>query len=127
MRKIKVIIKRPDEPVGHMSWISDTLKNLQGIVGGLIEPVPVDPSTFESGIDGVLVICNEEGKYQDLPRNFGIRKYYGHGMGWLEADYIAGTAIVCGTKGTEFSNIPITIEEWKRVMATGHIRMKWHF
>lgn len=28
----KVLIKRPDEPIGHMTWISGTLKNLQSHV-----------------------------------------------------------------------------------------------
>ena len=124
MRKIKVIVKRPDEKVGHAAWISDTLRNLQGIVGGPIEVIPVDPSTFESRCDSVLVICNEEGKYQDLPYNFGIRKYYGPGIGWLESDYVVGTIIVCRSCGEEFGNIPITLEEWKKVMETGHIKRK---
>lgn len=34
--KIKVIIKRPDEKVGHMTNISASLKNLQRTVDGPI-------------------------------------------------------------------------------------------
>lgn len=37
MKKIKVIVKRPDEQYGHVCHISDRLENLQKTVEGYIE------------------------------------------------------------------------------------------
>ena len=42
--KIKVIIKRPDEETGHVTWISNNLKVLQKHVEGYIETVTVAPN-----------------------------------------------------------------------------------
>ena len=41
MKRIKVIIKRPDEKYGHVTYISDSLENLQKTVGGPIEIVSI--------------------------------------------------------------------------------------
>ena len=38
-KKIKCIVKRPDEQFGHERLIDDTLKNLQATVGGYIETI----------------------------------------------------------------------------------------
>lgn len=56
MEKIKVIVKRPDEGIGHVTYISNNLKNLQNTVGGYIQVVPL--------AEDVLMICNEEGTNQ---------------------------------------------------------------
>ena len=37
MRKIKCYCLRPDRETGYISYISDSLKNLQTFVGGYIE------------------------------------------------------------------------------------------
>jgi hypothetical protein len=95
--KIKVLIKRPDEEYGHMTWISNTLKNLQSIVGGYIE-VTAPKRDF-------VIICNEDGKNLGLEPNI-----------FLGGDMIVGTIIVCGTKDDEFCNIPITFDRWKRIV-----------
>ena len=41
MKKIKCIIKRPDEEYGHVTNISPRLENLQKTVEGYIETVPL--------------------------------------------------------------------------------------
>lgn len=99
MSKIKVIIKRPDERIGHMTYISNTLKNLQKTVEGNIEVVHI-------GDLGLLMICNEEGKLRGLERNFilGVVPFH---------DVIAGTVILCGQDGEEFGDIPIDMGAWK--------------
>jgi hypothetical protein len=74
MAKIKVIIKRPDEEYGHVTHISAKLENLQNTVGGYIETVPV--------IKGVILICKEDDKLNDLEPNI-----------WLHGDLIMGTVI----------------------------------
>ena len=102
MRKIKVIIKRPDEKVGHMTWISDTLANLQKTVDGYIEAVTLG--------DGLVMICNEDGKNLGLERNFikGFIPFH---------DVIVGTVIICGTDGEEFTDIPIDMGMWKHMLS----------
>ena len=53
-KKIKAIVKRPDEQYGHMTWISNTLENLQRTVGGHIETISLP--------GGAVIICDEEGR-----------------------------------------------------------------
>lgn len=94
MAKIKVIIKRPDEKYGHVTNISPRLENLQKTVGGYIETVPA--------VLGAIIICNEEGKIKGLEPNM-----------WYYHDRLCGTIIVCGTKGDELADIPISLSQWK--------------
>ena len=97
MRKIKAIIKRPDEAYGHMTNISNTLENLQRTVGGYIEAV-----TF----DNFVIICNENGKLEGLPFNMRIGA----------VDCFVGTIIVLGIDGENFSDCPLDFKVWKRLV-----------
>lgn len=99
--KIKVIVKRPDEEYGHMTWISDTLESLQRTVDGYIETGAV----CEIAGKEVLIVCNEEGKLMGLEPNI-----------MLNGDIICGTIFVCGTDGEDFADIPITFKEWKEAL-----------
>lgn len=101
-KKIKVIIKRPDEVVGHMTHINNTLKNLQRIVGGYIQTVTIGDA------QKIVMICNEEGKLQELDPNF----IYGITV----PDMIVGTVIICGTDGEEFADTELSMEQWKRLL-----------
>ena len=93
--KISVIIKEPGRRPRHV-WIENSLKNLQKTVGGYIEAVTL-------GKD-LVVICNEEGRLRMMPYNCHIC-----GVGFV------GPIILCGVKGEEFYDIPITFEEAKRM------------
>lgn len=100
MDEIREIIKRTGEPVGHMTNISNTLENLQSIVGGYIETVTCP--------NGVVIICNEEGLMNMLPINCTIFP------GKLSAAMtLVGDIIVVGSKGDEFADVPIDLETWK--------------
>ena len=100
MQKIKAIIKRPDEAYGHVTWISNTLENFQRNVGGYIEPIALTKN--------LVIICNEEGKIKNLDDNFYI--------GSRIKDMIKGDVIVCGVNGEEFSDVPIDLTSWKRML-----------
>ena len=100
--KIKAIVKRTDEPAGHMTHIENTLKNLQTIVGGFIEIVPVGSNA--------VIICNEEGKIRQLPTNIVI------GDGSAIWDAICGDLVVVGTDGDEFTDVPIDFATWKTLL-----------
>lgn len=104
MAKVRAIVKRPDEPYGHMCNISTTLENLQKIVDGYIESVTIRP--------GLLIICNEEGKIKGLEPNIRI-----------PGDVICGTIIVIGATGEELSDIPIEFAEWKQMLMSGKYLM----
>lgn len=91
MEKIRVFVKRPDRPTGYMTWMSNSLENLQRFVGGYIETVTV--------FSDLVIICNEEGRLKDLPYCCTI----------LGMDFV-GPIIVCGRDGDEFADVPLDIE-----------------
>ena len=98
MRRIKAIVKRPDELYGHVCNISDSLQNLQKIVEGYIETLYLT--------DDVVVICNEEGLLKNLPNNMRIHD-----------QELVGTIIVCGFGADgELTDLGITFDEWKYVV-----------
>lgn len=84
MKKIKVIVKRPDSKP-YTTWISNSLENLQRTVDGYIETVTL-------ATDCVLIV-NEEGRLLGLPYNCNI----------CGLD-IFGTVIVAGVDGDEFAD-----------------------
>ena len=96
MEKIKVIIKRPDEPVGRMTWISNSLKALQTHVEGYIETVTVSPN--------MTIICNEEGGILRLPYNCRL----------CGIDFV-GTIIIAGVDGENLTDVPISFETYKKL------------
>lgn len=99
MGKIKAIIKRTDEEIGHMCYVSNRLENLQKIVGGYIEVVPIDDKCN-------VLICNEEGKLQNQHLvNFK-----------MPYDTIVGDVIICGVNGAEFGDIQMTRKEWAKLL-----------
>ena len=87
MNKIKVIIKRADEPKGHYTAVSNTLENLQRHVDGNIE-------VFRPARD-YAIICNEEGKIRGLPVNCSC---FG--------ETFVGDILVVGVDGSEFCDVP---------------------
>ena len=104
-KKIKCIVKRPDEQFGHVTWISDSLKNLSNTVGGYIETVTLD--------NGVVLICNEEGRIRNMPYNFTLRRM--RRVVTIQ-NAIFGTVIACGAEGDQLADIPIDFNEWKSLL-----------
>ena len=81
MNKIRILVVAPNEEP-HQIKIPHTLKNMQNIVGGLIEYVEL-----EHNVD---LICNEEGKLLNLELNR-----------LLGNDVIAGTFFIAGQHNGE--------------------------
>ncbi len=96
MDEIKVIIKKPGEKYGKLSTIKNDLKALQEMVGGYIEAIYGE---------NYAIICDEEGKLKRYAPNMPYR-----------GDLLVGTIIVVGVKGEEFSDISITLDDWKKVV-----------
>lgn len=96
MKKIKAIIKRPDRPDAYITNISNTLPNLQKIVDGYIEVVTLATD--------FAIICNEEGQLRGLPHNFDLC-----GMEFV------GTVIFVGVSDEDFMDVPISLEEFRKL------------
>ena len=109
MKKIRVIVKHPGERVGHIMEIDNELHAMQEIVGGNIEPVRWG---------NFIILCNEEGKLKDLPTNF----YFFH-------DRICGTVFVCVVDGEEFTDCPLDLLGWEKMLYYfGNEEVKeWHY
>jgi hypothetical protein len=110
---MKVIIKRPCDQFGEETTIPNTLRALQETVGGYIETVTLD--------NGVVLICNEEGKLRDMPYNFTLRipprvtMFEAINELFGQCKFF-GTVIACGVEGDEFADIPIDFNEWKSLL-----------
>lgn len=88
--KHRAIIKRPDEPYGHVTNISTSLENLQKTVEGPIEVVRLPGGT------DVMVHSKDGGEH-----NFGP---------------YCGTVVVLGTNGADFCDAVMGWKTWKWLM-----------
>jgi len=102
---MKVLIFEPTR-YPREAEIKNDLTELQKIVDGYIEAVTLS--------EGVVMICNEEGKYRDdLIPNRPLRNADGKIV-----DIICGTFIVCGVSGEDFTGLT---EEQARAWKTRFI------
>lgn len=94
----------------YQATIGADLKSLQKIVGGYIESIsPYD--------DPVAIICNEEGKLEQLPFNRGLRDEFGNLY-----DYIAGNFMIVGLGEENFESLPPEyVEKYSRLFAQPEI------
>lgn len=81
--------------------IDGSLKAMQGIVGGLIQPIYLD--------DSVALVCNDEGKLMNLPANRGLRDKDGQIY-----DIISGTFFLFGAPADCDYFTSLTPEQIKR-------------
>ena len=81
--------------------IDGSLKTMLGIVGGYIQSVHLDHS--------VVLVCNEEGKFMDLPANRGLRDKNGQIY-----DIVFGTFFLCGAPGDSEHFTSLTPEQIKK-------------
>ena len=88
--------------------IDGSLKSMQEIVGGLIQPIYLD--------DSVALICNDEGKLMNLPANRGLRD-----KARQIYDIVFGTFFLCGTPADSdhFTSLtPEQIEQYQKLFYT---------
>ena len=98
MKLLRVIAKAPETDFVDMT-INNTLESLQRFVGGYIETV-----TFHLNIGTIVVICNEDGRWNDLHYNCTI-----NGCQFF------GNIIICGVKNDEFYHVPMMAEDLIKV------------
>ena len=85
MAKIRVVMC-PVDRAPYVTWIEDSLENLQRTVGGYIE-------YFTFAKDAVIV-CNEEGRMMGLPENKS-----------LLLSGFRGDCFICGVDGENFVSL----------------------
>ena len=90
---MRVIIKRPEDAVGSVQDIPNTLEALQEAVDGPIETITV--------CTDLVIICNDEGRLRGLPYNCSLL-----GAGFF------GTVVVVGKDGDEFADCPLAFHDW---------------
>ena len=100
--EIRVIVKRPLEYIGHEETIPNTLEALQKLVGGYIEAITLYAPK------GVVLIVDEEGRLKRRTPNFRAR-----------GEMLVGPVVAVGTDGEDFTDCPITIQEWAELMRGG--------
>ena len=91
-QKMNVVLVEPNKEA-RIVKIDNTLKAMQGTVGGYIEAVyPYD--------DNVAIVCNGEGKIAGLPLNRALKDADGKVY-----DVIAGTFFVAGLTKDNFGSL----------------------
>ena len=84
---MQVVLVEPGK-AARIAEIGEDLHDMQEIVGGPIQALyPWD--------DPAAIICNDEGKLNQLPLNRVLEDY----------DIIAGTFFICGIQGENFSSL----------------------
>ena len=88
--QILVIVKEPGKAPVVEPLFENTLEAFQEAVGGFIETVTL--------ASDMILICNEEGLWQDLPFNMEV----------CGCDFY-GTILAVGAKGDEFASLKASI------------------
>ena len=93
MNKImRVVLVEPGKKA-VVKAIDGSLEGMQKTVGGYIEAIALDDQ-------GTCLVCNENGKIDDLPLNRALVDEDGRVV-----DIIAGTFFVCGTDEEDFASL----------------------
>lgn len=102
--KISILIKEPGKDA-YRAEIGNTLESLQSEVGGSIEAVTI--------ADGLVLICDEEGKLKNRTANFSFA-----------GDVFVGTVILAGTDGEDFATLPECTEELIELISPQLVRAR---
>ena len=105
---MRVLVVEPERRP-EVKEIDDSLKEMQGIVGGYIQAI----YPFE---EPVALVCNDEGKLMDLPANRGLRDENGQIY-----DIVFGTFFLCGAPADSdhFTSLtPEQIEQYRKMFYT---------
>lgn len=94
---MRVLVVEPERRP-EVREIDDSLKAMQDIVGGLIQPIYLN--------DSVVLVCNDEGKMMNLPANRGLRDKDGQIY-----DIVCGTFFLCGAPSDCDHFISLTPEQ----------------
>lgn len=111
--KIRAIVKRPDELIGHVTNIENSFENLQRTVEGPIEAVTFTPKALYGG-PAFVVLCNEEGRIFGLDQNCTVDASTIYNL--RAPVSFVGTIAVIGVDGDEFADCPLTRKYWAELI-----------
>ena len=94
---MRVLVVEPEHRP-EVREIEDSLKAMQEIVGGLIQPIYLENS--------VVLLCNDEGKLMNLPANRALRDDNGQIY-----DIVCGTFFLCGAPSDSDHFTSLTSEQ----------------
>ena len=97
---MRVLVVEPERRP-EVREIDDSLKAMQEIVGGYIQPIYLD--------DSVALVCNDEGKLMNLPANRGLRDKDGQIY-----DIVTGTFFLCDALADSDHFTSLTPEQIER-------------
>lgn len=97
---MRILVVEPEHRP-EVREIDGSLKTMQEIVGGLIQPICLE--------DFVVLVCNDEGKLMDLPANRGLRDEDGQIY-----DIVFGTFFLCGAPADSDHFTSLTPEQIER-------------
>lgn len=111
--KIRAIVKRPDELIGHVTNIENSLENLQRTVEGYVQAVNFRAKVLYGGPD-FSVICNEGGRLFGLDQNCTVDASTIYNVRGPVS--FVGTIAVVGIDGDEFADCPMTRKYWAELL-----------
>ena len=114
MHKImRVVLVEPGKKA-VVKTIDGSLEGMQKTVGGNIEAIALDDC-------GTCLVCNEEGKLNDLSLNRALVDEDGR-----ITDIIAGTFFVCGTDEEDFASLDdTTAQQYRKRFLLPEIPMRF--
>ena len=109
---MRILVVEPERRP-EVREIDGSLKSMQEVVGGLIQPIPL------IGDFDTVLVCHDEGKLLNLPANRGLRD--GNGKVY---DIVCGTFFICGipADSDHFTSLtPEQIERYRKRFYTPEI------
>lgn len=103
---MRILVVEPERRPEEME-IDGSLRAMQDIVGGFIQPIYLD--------DSVALVCNDEGKLMNLPANRGLRNRDGQIY-----DIVCGTFFLCGAPTDSDHFTSLTPEQIKQYEGRFH-------
>jgi hypothetical protein len=97
--------------------LDGTIQQLQSIVGGLVQAVPIPE--FICPDDGATAYVNEEGKFDSsCEPNMRATDFLVPGVGLFWGDYVAGAMVVCGfdPRSGRHADLPASVEHRIRLI-----------
>ena len=101
---MRVLVVEPEHRP-EVRDIDDSLKSMQEVFGGLIQPVPL------IGDFDTVLVCHDEGKLLNLPANRGLRDETGQIY-----DIVCGTFFICGAPADSDHFTSLTPEQIERYL-----------
>ena len=113
IKVMRVVLVEPGKKA-VVKMIDGSLEGMQQTVGGYIEAIALDDQ-------GTCLVCNENGKIDDLPLNRVLVDDDGR-----VTDIVAGTFFVCGTDEEEFASLnDQTAEKYRKRFLLPEILMRF--